>query len=147
MPAASTMNEQDIEAVVSGPGGANRLYTCRGQAVLGMQLFSNQNKRETWTFLVGPVLPQRFLRGTASVSVASYATFIEPQTSVDPQTGIATTSLFNLWYSLDFQSVEADWDDESGRTEMRVEIQISTGSIHYNLAKIGYEATVLAEAV
>jgi len=130
MPATSTVNEQVIEAVVSGPGTANRLFTCTGQAQVNMQA-SPQERRETWTFLVGPALPQRFLRATASVSVAGYGIYLFGPT--------------DAWYNLAFESVEADWDDESGRTEMRVEVEISTGSIHYNLAKIGYEATVLAE--
>lgn len=102
-----------------------------------MQLFGNQNKQQTWTFPVGPVLPHpQFHRATASVFVAGYGIFIEP---VDPATGG-----MNAWHNLDFQSVEADWDDESGKTEMRVEIAIATGSVHFTLAKLGYSATVLA---
>ena len=34
MPATTTTNEQVVEAVVSGPDTANRLYTCTGQAIL-----------------------------------------------------------------------------------------------------------------
>jgi len=36
MPLTTTENEQVIEAVVSGPAPANRLYTCTGRAVVGM---------------------------------------------------------------------------------------------------------------
>jgi hypothetical protein len=47
---------------------------------------------------------------------------------------------------LAFDSVEADWDDESGRAEMRVEVRMETGpGINMALQRIGYSATVLAE--
>jgi hypothetical protein len=59
MPAAPTVNEQVIEAVVSGPHGANRLYTCTGHALIPMGASPNETKRETWTFLVGPGFPNR----------------------------------------------------------------------------------------
>jgi hypothetical protein len=41
--------------------------------------------------------------------------------------------------------IEADWDDESGKTELRVEVAVGVGLGGFNLAKIGYTATVLAE--
>jgi hypothetical protein len=47
---------------------------------------------------------------------------------------------------LNIASVEADWDDEQRRTEMRVEINMSTGpGAHLELLSIGFSATVLAE--
>ena len=135
MPATSTLNEQVIEAVVSGPGGADRLVTCTGQAPVYMYLSPNQNVTQTWTFLVGPALPHpQFHRATASVFVAGYAIYNGDPTAYG-------------WHSLDFQSVEADWDDESGKTEMRVEIAMTTGQgIYFTLSKIGFSATVLAES-
>lgn len=135
MPATSTVNEQVIEAVVSGPDGANRLLTCTGQAPVNMWAGGGQSLRDTWTFLVGPALPHpQFHRATASVFVAGYAIYVADPTA-------------NGWHSLDFQSVEADWDDESGKTEMRVEIALTTGTgIYFTLSKIGFSATVLAES-
>src|SRR5215218_7785370 len=98
MPATTTESEQVIEAVVSGPAPANRLYTCTGRAVLGMYAWSGQGATpETWTFLVGPALPQRFIRATASVSVVGYSFW--SQGSTDPN--LPSSS----WYSLDIQSV------------------------------------------
>ena len=130
MPATSTVNEQVIEAVVSGPGTANRLFTCTGQAQVNMQA-SPQERRETWTFLVGPALPQRFLRATASVSVAGYGIYLFGPT--------------DAWYNLAFESVEADWDDESGKTEVRVEVLMTAAGMNFTLSKIGFSVTVLAE--
>jgi hypothetical protein len=137
MPATTTENEQVIEAVVSGPAPANRLYTCTGRAVLAMYAWSGQSMTpETWTFLVGPALPQRFIRATASVSVVGYGVYANP-----PDPNMPSGS----WHSLDIQSVEADWDDESGKTELRVEVAIGAGGGSFNLAKMGFTATVLAE--
>jgi hypothetical protein len=137
MPATTTENEQVIEAVVSGPGTANRLYTCTGRAVLGMYTWGGQAMTpETWTFLVGPALPERFIRATASVSVVGYGVYANA-----PDPNMPSGS----WHSLDIQSVEADWDDESGKTELRVEVAIGAGGGSFNLAKMGFTATVLAE--
>jgi hypothetical protein len=138
MPAASTENEQVIEAVVSGPDGANRLYICTGQALLPIWLGSNQNVAQTWTFLIGPALPHpQFHRATASAFVTAYGTY---------DAYVADPMMAGSWRSLDFRSVEADWDDESGKTEMRVEVALSTGSsANFSLTKIGYSATILAE--
>jgi hypothetical protein len=135
MPATSTMNEQVIEAGVSGPNGADRLITCRGQALVPMQLGPNQNLTQTWNFFVGPSLPHpQFHRATASAFLAAFSVYVADPTQ--PQ-----------WHYLDFQSVEADWDDESGQTEMRVELSMNTGpGIYFYISKIGYSATVLAES-
>lgn len=134
MPAATPLNEQVIEAVVDGPEGANRLFTCTGQAQRWTWLGPNGSSMETWTFLVGPELPRpQFHRATASAFVAGYAIYVADPTA-------------NGWHALSFESVEADWDDESGRAEMRVEISMQTGpGTHLTLSRIGFTATVLAE--
>jgi hypothetical protein len=55
VPATNTIGEQVLEAVVSGPSGANRLFTCTGIANVQMSLGRNQEQiTETWTFFVGP---------------------------------------------------------------------------------------------
>jgi hypothetical protein len=135
MPGTNTLNEQVIEAVVSGPGAADRLITCRGQAYVWMQLGPNQNLTQTWNFFVGPPLPHpQFHRATASAFLAASSVYVD-----DPNV--------SQWHYLDFQSVEADWDDESGQTEMRVELSMNTGpGIYFYISKIGYSATVLAES-
>jgi hypothetical protein len=146
MPATTTTNEQVVEAVVSGPDTANRLYTCTGQAILNMQAQVSAQPPtsaqppvpETWTFLVGPQLQppsQRFIRATASVSVAGYEV-----SSVGVASGTISSS-----HSLNIQSVEADLDEESGKTELRVEVAIGASGTSFTLAKIGFTATVLAE--
>ena len=72
MPATNTTGEQVLEAVVSGPDRANRLFICTGIANVQMSLGRDQEQiTETWTFFVGPNLTRtQFYRaiGTASVS-------------------------------------------------------------------------------
>ncbi len=74
MPATNTTGEQLLEAVVTGPDGANRVFTCTGIANVQMFVDRGQQQTETWTFLVGPTLTHtQFCRaiGTASVSFQS----------------------------------------------------------------------------
>jgi hypothetical protein len=50
------------------------------------------------------------------------------------------------WYGMDVLSVEADWDDASGRTEMRVEVRAQAGpGTRMQPQVVGFSATVLAE--
>lgn len=133
MPVAPTVNEQVIEAVVSGPGGANRLFTCTGLALIPMGLGPDQSARETWTFLVGPNFSQpQFYRATATAAVAGFGVQVQDPTAPG-------------WHNVTFWSIEADWDDESGRTEVRVEVDMSVGpGIRMSFGRIAYSATVVA---
>jgi hypothetical protein len=132
MPATNTQNEQVIEAAISGPDGANRLITCTGQAWTPIWLGENQQTMPTYTFLVGPELPRpEFYRAIASASVTSFGVYVGGNGG---------------WHSLSIESVEADWDDESGRTQVRVELNATTGpGINLSVQRIGYTATVLGE--
>jgi hypothetical protein len=134
MPEASIRNEQVIETAVSGPDGANRLFSCTGQADVYMYMAPEQTAVETWTFLIGPELPRpRFHRAIASGLVVGYAHYVD-----DPAA--------NGWYGMTIDSVEADWDDESGRTEMRMELRVSTGpGARLTVSRLGFSATVLGE--
>jgi hypothetical protein len=81
MPATTTSGEQVLEAVVPGPDGANRLYTCTGAA-----------------------------------SVIS------------------------------INSVEADWDDESGKVEVHVEIHLgASGGPLMAVTQLRYWVAILAQ--
>jgi len=132
MPATNTIGEQVLEAVVTGPDGANRLFTCTGIANVQMSLTRTQEQTtETWTFLVGPNLPRpQFYRaiGTASVSLQT----------VDIQGAPAG-------FTVHVVSVEADWDDESERVEVRVEVLLSSDMIGVNINQLRYWVTILAK--
>ena len=131
MPQASTSGEHVIEAVVAGPDGANRLHSIVGSANVGTFVNNGQNKTETWTFLVGPVLTRRqFHRAIAHVAVVGMSQNVQ-------------TPPMNSNFQIN--SVEADWDDESGRVEVRAEIfaSVNGGSIGVN--QLRYSVTTLAE--
>jgi hypothetical protein len=132
MPATNTIGEQVLEAVVTGPDGANRLFTCTGIANVQMSLTRTQEQAtETWTFLVGPSLPRpQFYRaiGTASVSLQT----------VDIQGAPAG-------FTVHVVSVEADWDDESERVEVRVEVLLRSDMIGVNINQLRYWVTILAK--
>jgi len=132
MPATNTIGEQVLEAVVTGPDGANRLFTCTGIANVQMSLTRTQEQRtETWTFLVGPTLTHpKFRRaiGTASVSLQTVEIKGEP-----------------AGFTVHVVSVEADWDDESERVEVRVEVLLSSDMIGVNINQLRYWVTILAQ--
>jgi len=132
MPATNTIGEQVLEAVVTGPDGANRLFTCTGIANVQMSLTRTQEQAtETWTFLVGPTLPRpQFYRaiGTASVALQT----------VDIQGAPAS-------FTVHVVSVEADWDDESERVEVRVEVLLRSDMIGVNINQLRYWVTILAK--
>ena len=133
MPTTVAQNVQEIEAGVSGPGGANRLFTVTGEAPTPMGAVGPADTAvETFTFLIGPPLPAgQFHRATASASFTGYVIY------VDSAGG---------YHGMDFLTIEADWDDESGRTEMRVEVRAQAGAgTRVQPQKIGFSATVLAE--
>ena len=72
---SQVQNLQQIEAVIAGPDGANRLYTVAGQLTnLWLQADSPTNSEvqhtQKFTVLLGPVLTrQQFVRAIATASV------------------------------------------------------------------------------
>lgn len=133
MPTANTTGEQVLEAVVAGPDGANRLYTVTGAAGVAINVSGGQQQTQTWTFLVGPTLARgQFYRAIGTASVSS-------------QSAILQTTSGN--FVLAISSVEADWDDESGRVEVRVEVYLSssTGGPQLGVNQLRYWVTILAQ--
>jgi hypothetical protein len=132
MPVANTTGEQVLEAVIAGPDEANRLFTITGAANVGIFVAGGQQKTETWTFLVGPAFTRGQLYraiGTASVSNQ----FLNIQTATGN-------------FQVQINSVEADWDDESGRVEVRVEVALaSNAGLSVNINQLRYWVTILAQ--
>jgi hypothetical protein len=132
MPTANTTGEHILEAVVAGPDEANRLFTITGAANVGIFVPGGQQKTETWTFLVGPA----FTRGQLyrAIGVASVSS-----QNVNIQTAPAS-------FQVQINSVEADWDDESGRVEVRVEVFLTaSASMNANINQLRYWVTILAQ--
>ena len=133
MPAANTTGEQVLEAVVAGPDGANRLYTITGTATVGINVSAGQQQTQTWTFLVGPTFTRgQLYRAIATASVSSQSASLQ-----------AASGSFSLVVS----SVEADWDDESGRVEVRVEVYLSSsgGGPGLSVNQLRYWVSILAQ--
>jgi hypothetical protein len=132
VPVANTFGEQVLEAVVAGPDEANRLFSITGAANVFISVSAGQSKTETWTFLVEPAFTRgQFYRAIAAASVSSQ--FVNVQTAPGS-------------FQVQINSVEADWDDESGRVEVRVEVFLTaSASLNANINGLRYWVTVLAQ--
>jgi hypothetical protein len=132
MPETTTSGEQILEAVVAGPDGANRLFNVTGAANLEVSASGDRDPiNPTWTFLVGPTLThEQFHRAIASASVASQGV---------SKRGVPSD------YIVQINSVEANWDDESERVEVRVELFISSNRASVNITQLRYWVAILAK--
>lgn len=129
-------NLQQIDAAVTGPDGANRLSIVTGQTLnLGFQAFSSGSfttQTQTFTLLVGPVLTrQQFFRAICTTALASTT----QHTQVAPGDFV--------WAIV---SSDADWDDESGQVELRVEVSVSANGSNNSatLNSFSFQVTILA---
>ena len=131
------VNQQQIEAVVAGPGSVNRLFICTGQAPLDF----TPGKR-SYVFSVGPDLTrEQFHRAIVSASFINLmlVTNSLPEGSQpdgpQPQCWIGET--------------DADWDDEVGKVRVRFEAGESGRDHNWPLTSqllvMGYTVHILAE--
>ena len=131
MPTTDAIGEQVIEAVVAGPDGANRLFTINGAANVCIEATRQQRTTETWTFLAGPPLTRlQFHRAIGTASVASQ---------------IVSVQTTPREFTVNIHSVEADWDDESERVEVRVELFLSSNRAEVNIDQLRYWVAILAQ--
>ncbi|HKF42101.1 MAG TPA: hypothetical protein VKG01_03285 [Thermoanaerobaculia bacterium] len=125
-------NPQQITAVVAGPDQANRLFVLDGQLNVSLWSSNQVPAKETFSVLLGPVLTRRqFVQASGSAAI----------------TGLNTSGGGGAggWIWL-VASVDADWDDESGQVELRVEVSLTPGAGSIvQLSKLGYHVTILAE--
>jgi hypothetical protein len=131
MPTTDAIGEQVIEAVVAGPDGANRLFTVSGAANVCIEATRKQRTTETWTFLVGPTLTRlQFHRAIGTASVASQ---------------IVSVQNTPREFTVNIHSVEADWDDENQRVNVRVEIGLISNGATVTITQIRYWVAILAQ--
>jgi len=131
MPTTDAIGEQVIEAVVAGPEGANRLFTISGAANVCIEATRQQRTTETWTFLVGPPLTRlQFHRAICTSSIASH---------------IVSVQNTPREFTINIHSVEADWDDENQRVNMRVEIGLISNGTTVTITQIRYWVAILAQ--
>ena len=136
IPTDQIQNLQQLEAVVAGPDGANRLYVVNGQLPAAINVYSQgpfAQQKETFTVLLGPVLTrQQFFR---SVSTASL-------TNTNFNVNSANPNGCN-WQII---NADADWDDESGQVELRIEVFVGASGNNTSAAinGLGFNVTILA---
>ena len=122
-------NLQQMEVVVSGPDEANRLIIIDGQFDTGDITADSVDRtnKQTFSVLLGPELTNRqFLRAIATASFARTETFGH--------------TMCNIW------DVDADWDDESGYVELRIEAEVGafSSSGHASMNAFAFHVTILA---
>ena len=134
IPPDQIQNLQQIEATVNGPDGATRLLIISGQfnTWLAIQGAVNAPRAtETFTLLVGPVLTRpQFYKAIATASINTASVNI----TADP----------NNWSS-GVSNIDADWDDESGQVELKVEAFLTAGqNVSVFLQGVTFQVTILA---
>lgn len=129
------LNAQQMEVAVAGPDDANRLFICSGEAVVLTGGDLPQQLNTTFTFLVGPALGRRqFVRATATAGLTGVMLNFSEFAAGSLQCGVS--------------SVDADFDDEAGRVQVRVEIDgRSTEKVLLVPRNINYQVMILAEMV
>ena len=133
MPSAKKTDEQILEAVVAGPDEANRLFNVTGTADVALSVAAGENRKtETWTFLVGPIFARKqFYRAISTAALNAQKVNIQ---SVPAE------------FEVVINSVEADWDDESGRVEVRVEVFLTANAgTTINISQLRYWVAILAQ--
>jgi hypothetical protein len=135
-------NLQELHAVVAGPKDANRLIIIDGQFDSDLVVTSLSNNprsnKEIFTALIGPVLnDKQFIRAIATASLTKTVVDYPEREPVQP---LATGAAWNIL------AVDADWDDESGQVELRIEAQVTSKGAGQEvaIAGIGFHATILA---
>jgi hypothetical protein len=138
---AQIQNLQQIEAVVAGPEDANRLFIIDGQFDSEPSLDAASqghfvSHKEIFTVLIGPVFTRtQFFQANATASLT--------------KTNLATTSKSEgvvesaTWQIL---GADADWDDESGQVELRIEAEVTCWGQgnHASINGFGFHVTILA---
>lgn len=137
IPTNQIQNLQQIEAAVAGPDGANRLFTVAGQCDIAFNVSSQGASRaqqnETFTVLIGPVLTrQQFFRAIGTASLAKTDVFLQSL----PQSG----------FGWSINGIDADWDDESGQVELRVEVSAAISGLNNSgrILGLAFQVTILA---
>jgi hypothetical protein len=133
---AQVQNLQQMDVLVAGPDDANHLFVIDGQfdtsLAIGSQGTNFAVAKETFSVLIGPKLANRqFVRAIATASI------------VKTQIANIKTGGLAAWNILD---ADADWDDESGQVELRIEAQVDCMGANQNVTITGFafHVTILA---
>jgi hypothetical protein len=123
-------NLQQMEVGINGPDGATRLFIVNGQFDPQLNLRSGGGpvaQNQVFTLLIGPPLTrQQFIRAIGTASLAQMIV------------NLRVADLVNQEFGWRISDTDADWDDESSRVELRLEIYLTV---------TGIDNTVLSGAV
>jgi hypothetical protein len=135
-------NLQEIEVVVAGPKDANRLFIIAGQfdsdLIVSSYTSRARSNKEIFTALIGPVFKNKqFVRAIATASLTGTVVDYPGEAPAQP---VATGAAWKIL------GVDADWDDESGQVELRIEAQVTSQGAGQEAAisGIGFHVTILA---
>jgi len=133
---AQIENLQQMDVLVAGPDDANHLFIIDGQfdanLGIGSQGTNFATAKETFSVLIGPKLANRqFVRAIGTASI------VKSQITNIALGGLAA------WNIVD---VDADWDDESGQVELRIEAQVNCSGSNQiaSINSFAFHVTVLA---
>ena len=133
---AQVLNLQQMDVLVAGPDDANHLFIIDGQfdasLGIGSQGTNFATAKETFSVLIGPKLANRqFVRAIGTASI------VKTQIANIAPGGSAT------WNIVD---VDADWDDESGQVELRIEAQVNCSGSNQSASinAFAFHVTILA---
>ena len=131
--AAALISEQTLEAQVTGPGGATRLFIATGIALCNLSVTSTAQQRQQGTFSVhvGPSLTvQQFRKAIATASLAQVTT--------------NNNALMSNWA---VTNVDADLDEDSGKVQLEFDVLVDVAGppgSESNSSGVGVQATILA---
>ena len=128
-------NLQQMEVGVAGPEDANRLIIIDGQFAINLGVNGSgpgwSTAKETYSVLVGPTFTRKqFVQANATASLAN--------TQVNCIAGGVASFIIN--------DVDADWDDESGQVDLRIEAQATAYGANQSVGIYGllFHVTILA---
>jgi len=133
-------NQQTMEFVVTGPGNANRVFITTGMAQVSLEAFHPggvavgvTTQKGSFRVLINPVLTAgQFHKATATASLAD----------VTHNAGDPAQSTFARWV---IDEVEATWDDESGKIQLRIDASVQAlGGADNILNAVAFQVTTLA---
>ena len=131
--AGNIISQQNISVLSNGPDGANTLFITTGLMVCGLSQNNptgsgNANSETFSATLDQPLLTAaQFRRAIASASLASINSSFPASASASGSANSCATT-----------SVEAHFDDESGRVQLLVDLQVGAAFGSVELFSIGF---------
>lgn len=138
---ATVRDKQSMEIGVHGPDGANRMFITTGKLSVNLSAADNTAtgsgsfRNETFTALIDPPFSTgQFRRAVATASLATISDFDNEPAERDGA-------------SWSVQEAQADFDDESGKVELRVGLAVNARGKNSSasIAEVAFQVTTLAK--